>query len=59
MAKVAFACRSIGLTCEWAVQAASVQELYPRIAEHAKCAHKIAEVDAALKARIEAALTPT
>ena len=56
MTKVSFACRSIGMPCEWAVQVDSVAELLPRVADHAKCAHKIAEIDPALRARIEAAL---
>ncbi len=58
MQKVAFACRSLGMSCEWAMQGATVEELLPRIVEHAKCAHKIPEVDAALKARILGAVTP-
>lgn len=57
MPKVTFACRSLGMPCEWAVQLASAAEVLPRFAEHAKCAHKIAEIDPALKGRIEAAIS--
>ncbi len=58
MPKVAFACRSIGLPCEWALEGATAAEILPRVADHAKCAHKIAELDSALRQRVESAIHP-
>jgi predicted small metal-binding protein len=53
-----FACRWIGLECEWELQAASREEILSRLKNHARCAHALGELPAELEARTTAALRP-
>ena len=51
-----FACRDIGLECDFSTQAATADELMPKITEHARSAHNMAQIDEATKAKITAAI---
>ena len=56
MARVAFACRSIDPTCEWALQADSPEGILRRVVEHQKCAHHVPEMSDALRNRVSASI---
>ncbi len=51
-----FACRDIGIECDFTAEAASTEELVPKIAEHAKTAHNMEQIDEATMAKINAAI---
>jgi predicted small metal-binding protein len=51
-----FACRDIGLECSFSAEAASAEELMPKIAEHAKAVHSMAQMDEPMKAKVAAAI---
>ncbi|MGC8645157.1 MAG: DUF1059 domain-containing protein [Thermoplasmata archaeon] len=44
MAKYSFKCADIGMNCGFEAKASSKEELMPKIAEHAKTAHGMAEI---------------
>ncbi len=54
MSEVSLACRSLGLNCEWATHASSPPAAVAQFAQHAKCAHKMPELDAATQQRAAA-----
>ncbi len=58
MSKVAFACASLGFSCEWALRAGSSEELLDRVREHARCAHKLTDLSPELVQRVEAGIHP-
>jgi predicted small metal-binding protein len=58
MAQVAFACRSLGYTCEWALRAGSPQEILERVRDHARCAHNLQELTPDTVHRVEQAIHP-
>lgn len=51
-----FACKDIGLECGFTAEAASIEELMPKIAEHAKTAHNMEQIDESTKAKVLAAV---
>ncbi len=51
-----FACRDIGLSCGFEARAETEKELMPKIAEHARQAHGMQDIDAATMAKIKAAI---
>lgn len=55
MAKT-FACKDIGLTCEFQAQAENEQELIAKVADHARTAHNMQQIDEATAAKIKAAI---
>jgi predicted small metal-binding protein len=58
MPQVAFECRSIGFSCEWAMRGDSAQEVTDRVREHAKCAHNLPELSPEVLGKVEAAIHP-
>jgi predicted small metal-binding protein len=56
MAHFSFACRSVGGSCEWAMQADSPQIILARFAEHQKCAHHLPQLTPELVRSAEAAI---
>ncbi|MCL4411568.1 DUF1059 domain-containing protein [Candidatus Marsarchaeota archaeon] len=55
MAKT-FACRDIGMNCGFKARANSEDELMKKIAEHAKTAHNMQQIDAGTMAKVKAAI---
>ncbi len=55
MAK-SFACKDIGMECKFQTRANSEEELMKKIGDHARKAHNITQVDAALAGKIKAAI---
>ncbi len=55
MPPVSLACRGLGWNCEWATRAPTAAEALDQFAQHAKCAHKMTELDAATRLRAESA----
>jgi predicted small metal-binding protein len=55
MAK-SFACRDIGMSCGFKARAESEDEIMMKISEHAKKAHKMAQIDAATMAKVKDAI---
>ncbi len=51
-----FACKDIGLECGFVAEAESVDELMPKIAEHAKTVHNMEQIDESTKAKVLAAI---
>lgn len=51
-----FACRDIGLNCEFSAEAESEEELMPKVSEHARTAHDMAQIDEPTMAKIKAAI---
>jgi predicted small metal-binding protein len=58
MTQVAFECRSVGFSCEWALRGDSAREIVDRVREHAKCAHNMPELPADLVSKVEGAIHP-
>jgi predicted small metal-binding protein len=54
--KAKFACKDIGLACEFVAEAPSREELMPKISEHAKAAHAMETIPDDAKAKIDAAI---
>lgn len=52
MAKYQFRCRDIGIDCDFKVSGKEAADLIPQIAEHARSAHQMEEIDDDLKDRI-------
>lgn len=59
MGNVAFSCRSLGESCEWALEAPTEAEVLARAAEHFKCAHHVPDLSGELRTRLTAAIRPT
>lgn len=51
-----FACRDIGMNCDFVAQAETEEELMPKIADHARQAHSMQEIDAGTMAKVKAAI---
>jgi len=51
-----FACRDIGMECDFEARAESEQELLKQVRVHARQAHSMRNVDAATMTRIRAAV---
>lgn len=56
MAKYQFRCKDIGMDCDFNVSGKEAADLIPQIAEHAKDAHEMAEIDDDLKDKINGAI---
>lgn len=56
MGSLAYACRSTGDTCEWALEAATPEIILQRAADHQKCAHHRPEMSDDLRRRIVGAI---
>ncbi len=59
MSRLAFACRSTGGACEWALEADSAEVILLRFAEHQKCAHHLPELTGELRQKATAAIRTT
>ncbi|MGC8586348.1 MAG: DUF1059 domain-containing protein [Candidatus Micrarchaeia archaeon] len=51
-----FACRDIGMDCSFTTKAKDEAALMKKIAEHARKAHNITNIDDAMMAKIKAAI---
>jgi len=51
-----FACKDIGMDCDFVAKAKTEEQLLKKIAEHAKKAHNMQTVDDATMAKIKAAI---
>ena len=51
-----FACRDIGMQCNFIAKAKNEDELMQKIAEHAKSAHNMAQIDAATMDKVKKAI---
>ncbi len=56
MAKYTFKCRDMGMDCDFETTGKSVDEIMPRIVEHAKTAHNITTIDDAMKQKVNSAI---
>ena len=56
MAKFSFACKDIGMQCPFKTDAPDKQALMGKIADHAKTAHNMATIDAAMQQKVEGAI---
>ncbi|WP_010917500.1 DUF1059 domain-containing protein [Thermoplasma volcanium] len=56
MAKYVFKCSDIGMNCGFEASAKSIDELMPKIVEHAKTAHNITEINEDLKNKVTSAI---
>ncbi|MEM3827210.1 MAG: DUF1059 domain-containing protein [Candidatus Micrarchaeaceae archaeon] len=51
-----FACRDIGMECNFVAQEADEKQLMNKIARHAREAHGMQQIDAATMAKVKAAI---
>lgn len=51
-----YACRDIGMNCDFVAQADDEQQLMQKIAEHARTAHNIQAMDPETEAKVKAAI---
>lgn len=51
-----FACRDIGMECNFSAEAEDEASLMPKIAEHARTAHSMQNIDDATMAKVRAAI---
>ena len=51
-----FACKDIGMKCGFKAQAEDEERLMKKIAQHAKSAHKMAQIDSATLEKVKAAI---
>jgi predicted small metal-binding protein len=56
MSHVAYACRSTGGSCEWALEADSPAEILRRVAEHQKCAHHVPDLPHDFREKVASAI---
>ncbi len=56
MASYHFKCKDIGMNCQYEASAKKAEDLIPQIAEHAKTAHNITEINDDLKQKVNAAI---
>jgi predicted small metal-binding protein len=56
MASYQFKCKNIGMDCDFETKAKSIDEIMPKIKEHAESAHKITTIDDELKNKITASI---
>ncbi len=54
--KATFACKDIGMKCNFETEAATKESLMPKIAEHAKKAHGISTIPDDLRSKVSAAI---
>ncbi len=59
MAKYRFKCSDIGMNCGFETSAKTMEELFPKIVDHAKNVHNIQEIDEELKKKVEGAIKKT
>lgn len=59
MATYSFHCKDIGMNCGYSVEGKSMDELFPKITEHAKKAHGMKEISADLKQKVTDAIKMT
>ncbi len=52
-----FSCRKTGLDCDFTAKAETIEELMPKIAEHGKQAHGMAEISDETMQKVKAAIT--
>lgn len=52
-----FSCRDTGLDCDFKAEAETMDELMPKIAEHGKQAHDMAEISDETMQKVKAAIT--
>ncbi len=51
-----FACKDIGMQCNFTAKAKTEDELMEKIAQHAKEAHNMPQIDAAMAAKVKGAI---
>jgi len=51
-----FACRDLGMDCDWEAEAPTVEELMSKIAEHAKHHHGMEEIPEELAEQVRKAI---
>ena len=51
-----FACRDIGMACDFEARANTEEELMQKIASHAREAHSMQNIDAGTMAKVKAAI---
>lgn len=56
MAKYQFKCREIGMDCDFQVTGKEAADLIPQIAEHARTAHQLEEINDDLKEKINGSI---
>ncbi len=56
MATYEFKCRDIGMDCDFETKAKTMEELMPKIKEHAAHDHNITEIDAELQKKVTSAI---
>lgn len=54
-----FKCADIGMDCGFSAKGASTEELMPKIAEHAKGAHKMETIDDETMKKVQGAIRKT
>lgn len=58
MSAVAFECKSLGFSCEWALRANTPREVVERVTDHLRCAHNTPELSVETLRKVEAAIHP-
>jgi predicted small metal-binding protein len=53
---LSIACKDVGTNCSFSAQAETEEELLKKVAQHAKEAHGMANVDAATLAKVKGAI---
>lgn len=56
MTSYSFSCKDIGMECDFSTEASSMDELMPKIVEHAGSAHGMKEISADLKQKVTDAI---
>ncbi|MCL5680630.1 MAG: DUF1059 domain-containing protein [Candidatus Thermoplasmatota archaeon] len=56
MAHFEFKCKDIGMDCGFETSGKTMEELMPKIAEHAKTAHNMAEIPQDVKDKVAKAI---
>lgn len=54
--KAKFACKDAGFECAFVTEAATTEELMPKIVEHAKTAHNMETIPDDVKAKVAAGI---
>lgn len=54
--KATFACKDVGMACDFRTEASSTEALMPKIVEHAKTAHGLTTIPDDLKGKVAAAI---
>ncbi len=56
MASYEFKCKNIGMECDFETKAKTMDDLMPKIKDHAEHAHKITSIDEELSKKITASI---